>query len=132
MDPETPIDVEHLLDDQLTNIRAAYEEAPKAGCCDPVIWLFQLELEDSREVAVDIMGEGLREELNQHRSSPEVIRSCLLATERQAAIDTLAARLRNSGVASMVAQPQAPETIRVLVFYGGEVAVFDVPQSGEI
>jgi hypothetical protein len=34
----------------------------------------------------------------------------------------------STGVASMVAQPQAAETIRVICFYGTELAVFDVPR----
>jgi hypothetical protein len=130
MDDETLKEVEYLLDDQLPNIRAAFEEANKGVCADPVLWLFNLELLDSREVAIDLLGEGLREELKVPRA-PDVIPSCLMATERQAAIDTLAVRLRNSGVAQMVAASQAPETIRVLVFYGGDVAVFDVPRRGD-
>jgi hypothetical protein len=81
----------------------------------------------SREVAIDILGEGLREELKAPRA-PDVIPSCLMAAERQAAIDTLTVRLRKLGVAQMVAAPQAPRTIRVLVFYGGDVAVLDVPR----
>ena len=90
MDDKTLKDVEYLLDDQLPNIRSAFEEAIKGVCADPVLWLFNLELLDSREVAIDMLGEGLREELKAPRS-PDVIPSCLMATERQAAIDTLAA-----------------------------------------
>jgi hypothetical protein len=130
MDADIQKEVEYLLDDQLPNIRAAFEEAIKAVCADPVLWLFNLELLDSREVAIDLLGEGLREELKSPRA-PDVIPSCVMATERQAAIDTLAARLRRSGVASMVGAPQAPQTIRVLVCYGSDLAVFDVPRRGE-
>jgi hypothetical protein len=52
MDAEKMKDVEHLLDDQTANIRRTYEEAIKVGFKDCVIWLFNLELEDSREVAI--------------------------------------------------------------------------------
>ena len=34
-------------------------------------------------------------------------------------------------MAEIVGRPQAPETIRVVVFYGPDAAVFDVPRSGE-
>jgi hypothetical protein len=44
MDAEIQKDVEHLLDDQMANIRRAYFDASKAGCADPVVWLFNLEL----------------------------------------------------------------------------------------
>jgi hypothetical protein len=94
MDPETQKDVEHLLDDQMANIRRTYEQL-KVG------------------------------------EKPEAIRSCLLPTERQDAIECLEARLPSTGMARTVAQPQQPETIRVLVFYGGDVSVFDLPQIGE-
>jgi hypothetical protein len=87
MDAETQKDVEHLLDDQIANIRAAYEDAIKGAFADPIIWLFNLELEDSREVAIGIMGEKLREQLKPPRS-PDVIPSCLMATERQDATNT--------------------------------------------
>jgi hypothetical protein len=77
MDAETQKDVEHLLDDQMANIRRTYEEAVKVGYLDCIIWLFNLELEDSREVAIDIFGEQLREQL-EGSEKPEAIRSCLL------------------------------------------------------
>jgi hypothetical protein len=127
MDAETQKDVEHLLDDQLQSIRRAYANAIKAGCADPVIWMFNLELEDSREVAIDIFGKRLREQLAQSDFSRDVTRSCLLATERRMAIETLAERLPSTIVETMFGTPQAPETIRVLVFYGGDIAAFDVP-----
>jgi hypothetical protein len=128
MDSETLKDVEHLLDDQLPKIRHAFEEAAALGCKDPVVWLFNLDLENSLEVACGIFGEYLREQL-EDGASPEAIRSCLLPTERQDAIDTLAARLPSTGAHKMLGTPQAPETIRVLVFYGPDLSVFDVPRS---
>jgi hypothetical protein len=51
LDDDTLKDVEHLLDDQLANIRQTYDDAIRAGCADPVVWLFNLELRDSLEVA---------------------------------------------------------------------------------
>jgi hypothetical protein len=130
MDAETQKDAEHLLDDQLPNIRRAYEEAVNAGSKDPVIWLFNLELDDSREVAISIFGERLREQLNVGEK-PEAIRSCLLPTEKQMAIECLAARLPSTGVSETVGAPQKRKTIRVLVFFGGDIAAFDVPRSGK-
>jgi hypothetical protein len=130
MDAETQKDVEHLLDDQLANIRRTYDEATKAGCNDCVVWLFALDFEDSREVAISIFGERLREQL-QDSEKPDAIRSCLLPTERQMAIECLAARLPSTGVSETVDRPQKRKTIRVLVFYGGDVSVFDVPRRGE-
>jgi hypothetical protein len=127
MDAETQKDVEHLLDDQLPNIRRSYEEAINAGCKDPVVWLFNLELRDSLEVACGIFGMGLREQVKAQQRA-DAIPSCLLPTERQVAIDCLTARLRSSGVAEVVGKAQARKTIRVLVFYGGEGAVFDIPR----
>jgi hypothetical protein len=100
------------------------------GYLDCVIWLFNLELEDSREVAISIFGEQLREQLDVGHK-PDAIRSCLLPTERQDAIEYLEVRLPSTGMARTVAQPQKPETIRVLVFFGGDVSVFDVPRSEE-
>jgi hypothetical protein len=64
MDARIQKEVEYLFDDQLPNIRAAFEEAIKAVCADPVLWLFNLELLDSREAAIDLLSEGLREELS--------------------------------------------------------------------
>jgi hypothetical protein len=128
MDAETLKEVEHLLDDQLPKIRRAYEDAIKDGCKDPVVWLFSLELEDSLEVACDIFGEGLREQLEAHQRR-DAIPSCLLPIERQDAIRSLAARLKSSGVAEIVGKRQAPAPIRVVVFYGPDAAVFDVSQS---
>jgi hypothetical protein len=130
VDNETMKDVEHLLDDQMANIRRKYDEAIKAGYMDCIVWLFNLELEDSREVAIDIFGEQLREQL-EGSEKPEAIRSCLLPTGRQDAIECLEVRLPSTGMARTVAQPQQPETIRVVIFYGGDIAVFDVPQSGK-
>jgi hypothetical protein len=130
MDAETQEDIEHLLDDQLAKIRAAFEEAAALGCKDPVVWLFNLKLEDSREVACSIFGECLREQLQGSEKS-DAIRSCLLPTERQDAIETLAARLPSTGAHKLLGSPQQPETIRVLVFYGAELSVFDVPRSGD-
>jgi hypothetical protein len=130
MDHETYRDVEHLLDDQLANIRRAYEQATKAGCKDCVVWLFDLELEDSREVAISIFGEHLLGQL-EGSENPEAIRSCLLPTEREMAINCLAVLLPATGMSETVAKPQKRKTIRVLVFYGGDVSVFDVPRSGD-
>jgi hypothetical protein len=81
-------------------------------------------------VACDIFGEGLREQLT-GTTVPEAIRSCLLPTERQDAIETLAARLPSTGAHKMLGSQQQPGTIRVIVFYGGELAVCDIPRSGE-
>ena len=130
MESETQKGVEHLLDDQLPNIRRAFDDASKAGCKDPVVWLFNLELRDSLEVACGIFGEGLRDQLKAQEHG-EAIPSCLLPTERQVAIDCLAARLPSTNIAEIVGRPQAAETIRVLVFYGGDAVVFDVPHRGE-
>jgi hypothetical protein len=75
MDAETLNDIEHLLDDQLPNIRRTNEEAIKAGCADPVVWLFNLELKDSREVAIDIFGKRLCEKLKAQQRG-DAIPSC--------------------------------------------------------
>jgi hypothetical protein len=130
MKSETQKDVAHLLDDQLPNIRRAFDDASKAGCKDPVVWRFNLELRDSLEVACGIFGERLREPLKGHQSG-DAIPSCLLPTERQVAIDCLAARLPSTNIAQIIGKPQAAETIRVLVFYGADAAVFDVPRRGD-
>jgi hypothetical protein len=114
----------------MANIRRTYEQATKAGCKDCVVWLFNLELEDSREVAISIFGEQLRGQLEGSEKT-EAIRSCLLPTEREMAIECLAARLPSTGMSETVAKPQKRKTIRVLVFYGGDLSVFDVPRSGE-
>jgi hypothetical protein len=131
MDDERLKDVEHLLDDQLSNIRRTYEGAIKADCNDPVVWLFNLELRDSLEVACGIFGKRLREKLKAQQRG-DAIPSCLLATGHQEAIDYLAARMKSSGVDEIVGKPQAPESIRVIVFYGGDAAVFDVPRSEHV
>ncbi len=130
MDDDTLKDVEHMLDDQQANIRRTYEDAIRAGCADPVVWLFNLGLRDSLEVACGIFGERLREQLRGQQCG-DAIPSCLLPTERQVAIDCLAARLPSTDIAQIIGKPQAAETIRVLVFYGSDAAVFDVPRRSE-
>ena len=130
MDDDTLKDIEHLLDDQLANIRQTYDDAIRAGCADPVVWLFNLELRDSLEVACGIFGERLREQLKGHQLG-DAIPSCLLPTQRQVAIDCLAARLPSTDIAQIIGKPQAAETIRVLVFNGADAAVFDVPRRGD-
>jgi hypothetical protein len=52
MDAHIQKQVEYLLDDQLPNIRAAFEEAIKAVCADPVRWFFNLELLAARGTKV--------------------------------------------------------------------------------